>query len=54
MNILNDFKVKVKKASAMAVQTDPVIVQEYERRHVATPLWAVKLEADHKETFVSK
>lgn len=54
MNILNDFRVKVKKASAVAVQADPVIVQEYERRHAATPLWAVKLEADHKETFVSK
>jgi alpha-amylase len=54
MNILNDFRVKVKKASAVAVHADPVIVQEYERRHAATPLWAVKLEADHKETFVSK
>ncbi|HEY8935933.1 MAG TPA: glycoside hydrolase family 57 protein [Cyclobacteriaceae bacterium] len=54
MNILNDFRVKIKKASAASAQADPALVQEYERRHTATPLWAVKLEAEHKETFVSK
>ncbi|MBL7834895.1 MAG: glycoside hydrolase family 57 protein [Cyclobacteriaceae bacterium] len=54
MNVMSDFVIRVKSASAQADLTEAVKQNEYERQHPQVPVWAERQSAEiRQELFVS-
>lgn len=54
MNVMSDFVIRVKSASAQADLTEAAKQNEYERQHPQVPLWAERKSAEiRQEVFVS-
>ncbi|HNC13973.1 MAG TPA: hypothetical protein PLF59_19485, partial [Cyclobacteriaceae bacterium] len=54
MNVMSDFVIRVKSASAQADLTEAAKQNEYERQHPQVPFWAERKSAEiRQEVFVS-